>query len=226
MDLFWKALIDRSNGIVKPFWFYVEWNFYEHNTDRYFRTIDEFFPTEKLVWSLCKWDVLDVGCWTWNYFNIMNGNVLWIDFSPDVIQASKNMWNEKTVCRDVLSITESYDTITFFENNLWMLGSVEKTITLLKHIRSILKDNGSVYAIQSKRAWSLDCDIVTLTPHYDWLIGETFEWVNFNPIKLAEISKICGFNFKVISWDEKSYVVELKKSLSLTEKIKNFITKE
>lgn len=225
MDLFWKALLDRSNGIIKPFWFMFDWISYEHSTERYFRSIDELVQTEKLVWSLCMWNVLDVGCWTWNYFGIMNWNVLWIDISEDVIHASRNIWNDKTVCMNVLDVTDKYDTITFFENNLWMMWDIEKTKLLLNHIRNILTDNWRVYAIQSKRSWDLDYNVVDLTPSYDWMIWETFQWLNFNPIKLAEISKDCGFKFNVIWWDEKSYVVELKKTLSIVEKIKTFISK-
>jgi len=203
MDLFGQALDDRFNGKSYPFFIAICGEKEEHNLDRYFRSIDKLSKVEKALISMCFGEILDIGCGTGNYIPALEkkGEVVGIDISPKVIDVAKKMGINNCFVADIFSYNESqkYDTITMFENNLGMGGTINKTRKLLRKMANLLKENGQILIILSGRSKEKDYLETELTPIYRGVKGERFQWINFNIKYLRKLCTEIKLNLKVIS---------------------------
>lgn len=202
-DLFGQALYDHYKGEKKPFYLKVRGEKREHNIDRYFRPIKKLFGAEKRLISMCYGNILDVGCATGNYIPAMNkmGKVIGIDVSPSVIKIAKENGIKNCSVANIFSFKSArkFDCITLLENNIGMGGDVDGTKKLLRKLSSLLKDDGQILIIMSKRSGEKDFLINEVTPVYKGVKGKSFKWINFNPKFLNKLCNELSLNLKVLN---------------------------
>jgi len=216
MDLFGEALKAYSLGERDKFYFKNEaGEMFEHNLKRYFRKTREMSKMEMSLINLSYGKILDVGCGTGNYIPLLNkrGKVLGIDISSKVIAVAVANGCKNCVVGDIFSIStrNKYDTITLFENNLGLGGSVRKTKELLNKLSCLLKENGQILAM-TMRLPDKDYLDVELKPVWKGKVGGKFGWIHFNINFLSGLCKEGGLNLQVLKGNRYCYLVRIKKS--------------
>lgn len=214
MDLFGEALKAYEKGDRSKFCFVVNnKHLSEHDLSRYFRKSAKLSKIENKMVSLCSGKILDVGCGTANYFPklMKRGDVLGIDISPKIIAiAKKSRYN--CVSGDIFkfkSLTK-YDTITLFENNIGMAGSVSKTKLLLKRFISLLNPNGQILLIL-RNAKDKKYTQNKLQPIWKNKKGEKFIWIIYNHKYLKKVFSEIGLNAEILMVEDNNYLIRIKK---------------
>ncbi len=214
-DLFGQALYDKYKGENEPFYIEVRGEKREHNIDRYFRSIKKLSGYEKSLISMCYGNILDVGCATGNYIPAMKkmGKVIGIDISPKVIEIAKQNGIKNCTVKNIFSFKsdKKFDNITMLENNLGMGGDVKETKKLLKKLSNLLKDEGQILTILSKRSGNKDFLINELIPIYKGIKGKSFKWINFNIIFLNKLCKELSLELNVLSANKYYSLVKITK---------------
>lgn len=213
MNLIGQALYDRYQGGKIPIYFEIGGHKEELSLKRNFRSISQLSKIEKILISMSYGKILDVGCGTGNYIPALNekGKVIGIDISPKIIKVAKTMGVKNCFVGDIFKYNEGlkFDTITMFENNIGMSGSVQKTKKLLKKLKSLLKIDGQILIISSKRSKELDYLETVLTPIYRGVKGESFKWINFNTKFLAKICSHMNLKLITVSGDKYSNLLRI-----------------
>lgn len=203
MDLIWQALHDYYNGEVFPFIFEIGGNQYGEDIARWFRPIDELSNIENKMISMCRGDILDVGCGTGNYIPKLDEiwEVTWIDISSKMIEIAKLMGRKNCIAWDIFTLKEDkkFDTITMFKNNLWIGQTLGWTKKLLTKVSNLMKIDSQILIILSGRAKDEDYLETEITPIYRWLRGEPFRRITFNKKYLKKICDELWLNLKVLS---------------------------
>lgn len=216
MDLFAKAIMDRINGDNADF-FFIDKNDkrFVHNLDRYYKTPFPATRLEKKLIKLCYGDILDVGSATGNYFPelMKQGTVTGVEYSTHLVKIAKKQGITNIAKADIFSYKASkkFDTITLLENNLCLGGSEEKTKELIKKLLILLKEDGKILSMISKRAKDNNFFIAELTAEYKGKKGTLFKYFNINPNYLNQMCKNMNCNIKILGQDERNYLLELKK---------------
>jgi SAM-dependent methyltransferase len=214
MDLFGEALQAYKKGERAKFCFIVNnKHLSEHDLSRYFRKSAKLSKIENKMVSLCFGKILDVGCGTANYFPklMKRGDILGIDISPKIIAiAKKNGFN--CVSGDILKFESAtkYDTITLFENNIGMAGSVSKTKLLLKRFMSLLSQDGQILLIL-RNAKDKNYALNKLQPVWKNKKGETFIWIIYNHKYLKKVCSYMGLNAEILMIEDNNYLIRIKR---------------
>jgi SAM-dependent methyltransferase len=213
MDLFGDVLLAYSKGDRTPFYFISQDYKSENNVSRYFRMPSELKKIENKMISLCYGNILDIGCGTANYFPKLTkkGKVLGIDISSKIIAIAKNSGHNCIVANIfTLKSFVKYDTITLFENNIGMAGSISRTKLLLKKIFSLLKKNGQLLLIL-RNAKDKDYVQVKLTPVWKNIRGEEFNWMVYNKDYLKKMCEALGLNAEILMSEDNNYLMRVKR---------------
>lgn len=213
MDLFGEALKAYSKGDKEKFYFKNKsGEIFEHKLKRYFRTNIQLSKLEKKLISLSHGNILDVGCGTGNYIPLLckQGKVLGIDISQNVLDVKK-IKNCKVANIFTFPTKNKFDTITLLENNLGIGGTVDKTKKLLKKLSKLLKKEGQILAIISRRSENKKYIKVELKPIYKQKIGKKFNWINFNINFLYDLCKKEGLQLKILKTTKESYLISIQK---------------
>lgn len=211
MDLFGDALQAYEKGDRTPFYFLNGKLREQHDLSRYFRTSRQLSKLENKMVSLCKGNILDVGCATANYFPklLKQGKVTGIDISPTIIAiAKKNGFD--CVAGDIFTFKPKmkYDTITLFENNLGMAGTVSKTKPLLKKLFSLLDADGQIL-IMLRNATGKKYVQVNLQPIWNGITGEKFTWVIYNKNYLKKLCLEIGLRLEALQSEDNNYIIRI-----------------
>jgi len=213
MDLFGDALLAYSKGDRTPMYF-VSGNYKsENDLSRHFRKSTKLYATENKMISLCYGNILDVGCGTANYFPklIKKGNVIGIDISSRIVNiAVNNGFN--CIVANIFTYKPKikYDTITLFQNNIGMAGSISRTKTLLKKIFSLLKPRGQLLLIL-RHAKDKDYIQVKLTPVWKNITGEEFKWMIYSKEYLKKMCEELNLVFEILMSEDDNYLIRIKR---------------
>lgn len=217
-DLFGQAVYDTYLGSREVFSFKLRGEVYPYNIEKYLRDENHLNNSELSQIDMAYGNILDVGCGTGNYLPKLDqkGNVIGIDISEKILEVAKLMGRKNCILADIFEYQPKikFDTITMFGNNLGMAGSIEKTRVLLERMGSILKDDGQILLILSRRSGDLDYIINDLTPVYKGITGTTFAWVSYNKDYLKRLCQECGWNMHVLNANKHYYSAKLTKNLN------------
>ncbi len=213
MDLFWKALLERANWEIYDLHFESWWQIFAHDMSRYFRPADRISKNINNLVAYCHWEILDVWCGSCNYFPLLKNkwNVIWIDNSPYVIEAAKVSWQTDCIVADIFTYKtqKKFDTITLFENNIWMWWSLENTEKLLSKLKSILNNNWKILTLLSWRARWNEYLLTELIPIYRWERWDVIKWINLTPKSLKNICEKVWLKMKILKSNRYYYLIEM-----------------
>ncbi len=213
MDLFGDALVAYEKGNRIPFYFIVGTYKDQHDLSRYFRKAVQLNKIEYKLISLCKGNILDVGCGTANYFPklMKKGTVKGIDISPKIISIAKNKGFD-CVSGNIFKFKSEikYDTVTLFENNIGMAGTIFKTKILLKKLFSLMHKDGQILLIL-RNAKGKNFAQVKLQPTWNGIIGEKFNWMVYDKEYLKILCSEIGLNLKVLMSEDNNYLIRITK---------------
>lgn len=213
MDLFGDALDAYSKGDRTPFYFIIGNYKDQHDLSRYFRKVHQLSKIENKMISLCKGNILDIGCGTANYFPklMKKGKVLGIDISPKIISiAKKNGYN--CVAKDIFTFKSKikYNTITLFENNIGMAGSVNRTKILLKKLFTLSTEDGKILLVlrnNKEKGFFQN----TLQPTWNGIVGRKFKWIIYDKDYLKKLCSEIGLNFEILMSEDNNYLIRIMK---------------
>ncbi len=214
LDLFGYAVLKKSEGRDEKFYFKFGNQVEEHDLNKYFRSYDELTSIEKKIIDLSYGSILDVGCGTGIYepYLIKKGDVLGIDISDYMIKVSKNNGITCTKKMNIfeIDINNKYDTILFIENNLGMVGNINKLRDLIVLLDIILKPTGQIITNIPKGIKGI---IVTkLMPIYEGKEGQEFEWLHLSPSVISIEFGKCNFESEILEENESEFLVRITKS--------------
>ena len=206
MDFFGKVLYDYWKNDKSSTLFFIEnkEKRFPIEVSRYFRDFEEFSDLEKKAISLARGDILDVGCATGYHVMAlkMRGNVDAIDVSEHIIKIANEQGIENCFVADIFKYypSKKYDTITLFENNIGLAGTISKTKKFIKILAKLLKEDGQILC-EIVRTRTVDTWCVLITPLWNEKKGKSFKWLHFSPNFL---SKICAkYDLKLEVLEEK-----------------------
>jgi len=190
---------------------------FELDLGYYHRKYLDFSNLEKKALTLATGEILDVGCATGYYISTlkMNGNVDAIDISETVIKIAKTRQIEECHVADIFKYNPSkkYDTITLFENNIGLGGTLSKTKKLFKILTKLLERKGKIIAIirhidNRKKYYSKQ-----YIPLWKGEYGRRFRWFYFNINYLQKFCRKYHLKLEILGEEDdegrKMYLVRL-----------------
>ena len=208
MDLFGKVLYDYwEKGGKSSTLYFIEnkKNKFPVDISRYFRSYKELTRLEKIGISLSHGSILDVGCATGYHvpFLMRKGEVDAIDISEHAIKVAKENGIENCFACDIFKYKprKKYDTITLFENNIGLAGTVFKTKRLIKALLRLLKEDGQIIC-EIVRTRTVDTWAVLLTPLWNGKKGKSFKWLHFSVNFLSKICIKYGLEVEILEENE------------------------
>jgi len=214
IDLFGHALYNFWKKDKTPIYFTYQGNKKARSVKRYFRPPSKLSKLEKKLISLCFGQILDIGCATGYYIPALmkQGTVEAIDISPYAVRVANEKGLNNCHCANIFNFhpNKLYDTITLFENNLGLGGSIENVEKLLKVIMSLMKPDGQVLLHQRNitEPWHKS----ELTVEYKGQ-QETFNWLHISSQKIEEICKQLSLKFEIIDKGrQQMYLAKISKS--------------
>lgn len=199
-ELFGKAILEYTkNPSTKLILIKKDKTSFPLDLSYYFRKDLDFSNLEKKALSLAKGEILDVGCATGYYIPVlrMNGKVDAIDISDHTIQVAKAKGIEECHVADVFTYKplKKYDTITLFENNIGLGGTISKTQKLFKILTKFLKRNGKIIAIIRHTDYRKKYYSSKYFPLWKGKYGKKFRWLYFNINYLPKFC--CKYHLKL-----------------------------
>ena len=148
-DLFGKALLDYQNGN------YTEDLITSTNISDedelplpyLFRDYNEMPPLEQKALQLANGTVLDVGCGSGSHSLYLQNKGLMvkaIDISKGAIEVAKLRGVLNAELKSILDETQTFDTILLLMNGTGVFQELSQTSKYLKHLKSLLNDNGQI----------------------------------------------------------------------------------
>jgi len=232
-DLFGKAILDYQQG-----------NYTEDITTStsiseedvlpipyLFRSYDEMPELEQTALQLSKGKVLDVGCGAGSHSlylqNERNLEVTAIDVSEAAIKACKLRGIDNAIAIDVLKFSGQFDTILLLMNGAGMCGKLNQIGHFLKHLKTLLTDDGQILVDSSDIIYMFDEDedggkwIPSETEYYGELLynvsykGEheaPFNWLYIDYNTLQNAAHAAGLQCELILEGEHyDYLAKLSK---------------
>ena len=148
-DLFGKALLDYQNGNYTED-LITSTNISEEDVlplPYLFRDFNEMPPLEQKALQLAKGTVLDVGCGSGSHSLYLQNKGLMvkaIDISKGAIEVAKLRGVLNTELKSILDETQTFDTILLLMNGTGVFQELSQTSKYLKHLKSLLNDNGQI----------------------------------------------------------------------------------
>jgi len=207
-DLFGRVLYDYwEKGDKSATLFFIEnkKKKFPVEISRYFRSYEDLSNLEKKAINLSRGSILDVGCATGYHVPalIERGEVDAIDISELAIKIAKENGIDNCFVGDIFKYTpgKKYDTITLFENNIGLAGTVSKTKRLIKTLRKLLKEDGQIIC-EIVRTRTVDTWAVLLTPLWNGKMGKSFKWLHFSVNFLSKMCIKYGLEMEVLDENE------------------------
>lgn len=124
-----------------------------HAMDVYFRSIDEWLPSEQETIGRARGRVLDVGCGAGRhalYLQERGHEVVGLDVSPGALAVAEERGLERTMERDVADLVEydgePFETIVMFGNNFGLVGTADRTPVVLDALSSATTEDAVLLA--------------------------------------------------------------------------------
>ena len=209
MDFFGRALRNYQNGDkTSKFSYYqncirkkYDCIKFDINLGRYFRLYEDFSRLEKKMIGLIHDNTLDIGCNTGYYIKSLmeHGEVVGLDISSEIIQIAHENGLFNCHRGDIFEyqFNRKFDTITLFESELAITGSIRHLKKLLRKLKTVLNREGQILAIirhiRTLKYWN-----VVYTQEYQGKIGNPFRCCYVNISYLAHIARKLGYRLEIL----------------------------
>jgi SAM-dependent methyltransferase len=148
-DIFGKALLDYQTGNFTENLITATNISDEDELPIYylFRNFEEMPKLEQKALELSKGKILDVGCGAGShslYLQNKGLQVFALDISPGAVEVCKMRGVKRVALKSVLNETETFDTILLLMNGTGIFQELKQTQIYLKHLKSLLNENGQI----------------------------------------------------------------------------------
>lgn len=182
-----------------------------------FRDENEMPNLEKIALQNCHGRILDVGCGAGSHSHWLqenNNTVMAIDSSEGAISVAKARGIQHTSNVALIDLGgEVYDTILLLMNGTGIFETVAKTPSYLKHLKSLLTENGQILIDSSDLQYMYDRNKdgsiwvpanryygeLTFTMRYKGETTEAFPWLYLDQKLFQELAEAAGFRFEVLA---------------------------
>lgn len=193
----------------------------------FFRSFSQMPKIEQHALSLCKGNVLDIGCGAGSHSLYLQDDqklsVSGLDLSPGAIEVAKERGLTKTHCSSIYAFSEKkYDTLLLLMNGLGIAEELNGVGRLLNQLKQMLKPQGQILLDSSDLIYLFDEEEVTawLTDEryygeVDYGIGfqgqkEEFSWLYLDYPQLEQIALLTGLKCeKIMEGSNHDYLARL-----------------
>lgn len=185
----------------------------------FFRDFKKMPSIEKKALELARGKILDVGCGTGSHSlylqNLCDNNVTSLDVSEGAIYVAEKRGVKKTKHISIWDFEETgFDTILLLMNGMGIGKTIAELPKLLKHLKKLMATEGKILVDSSDLIYLFDEEDIALWKEDKTYYGEVdfgirfqgkseeFPWLYIDPKTLEEVSKSCGFQFKIIGQGE------------------------
>lgn len=195
-----------------------------------FRDFNSMNSLEQKALKESKGKVLDIGAGAGSHSlflqNEQNLDITALDISPKSIEVCQARGISKTVCQHILDFSnEKFDTILLLMNGTGIFESLAKIDFYLKHLKTLLQDNGQILIDGTNILYMYEEDDGSFCIPANEYYGELDYIVHYkgeqeNPIKwlyldfetLSKATLNNGLSIELIAEEGDSYLARLKHS--------------
>jgi len=216
-DLFGRALLDYHERKFKaPLLLHNEYGEPEEiPVESYFRDFDTYTELEVFALEQISGSALDVGSASGRHplFLQERGiDITAMDISPLCGELMKRRGVANIIISDVLKFkTNQFDTVFLLMNGIGIAGSLEGLHVLLRHLKTLVKQNGQIILDSSDISYLYDdhqqprnkyFGQLSFRYEYDGQLDDQFDWLYIDQQNLIELSRACEWNCQIIFQDD------------------------
>lgn len=177
----------------------------------FFREEGDLTPLEHHALKLCKGTVLDIGAGVGAISLILQEtrDVTAIDISADACEIARLRGVKKVIQGNIIDCKEGrYDTLLMLMNGIGLVEEVRGLTGFLKHLKSLLSDDGQVVLDSSDLSYlykelKSDNTLGEIRYQYEYKKKKDpwFNWLYVDQVTLGDHAKAAGFNMRIAHED-------------------------